>query len=176
MPQLLAEVSGQGGSVALATAKAQVKGWKLTPKGDVKDVTHMGSGGYKYPSIVLKSCDGSFDVEAGGQVGGEAGVGGLLCGSREGFVDAAVHLGGGLAGEGEHEDVARVDALGGGHPAGLEEPQVARREYGGLARAGAGGDDDIALGHGGRALCAFEVLGAPVVPFPAQLPAPKRNA
>ena len=64
MPQLLAEVSGQGGSVALATAKAQVKGWKLTPKGDVKDVTHMGSGGYKYPRIVLKSCDGSFDVEA----------------------------------------------------------------------------------------------------------------
>lgn len=64
MPQLLAEVSGQGGSVALGTAKAQVKNWKLSPKGEVKDVTHMGSGGWKYPRTVLKSADGSFDVEA----------------------------------------------------------------------------------------------------------------
>ena len=65
MAPLLEEVAGQGGVIVLSSGSVkQVKNWKMTPMGERKDVTHMGSGGWRYPRIVLKSSNGSFDVES----------------------------------------------------------------------------------------------------------------
>lgn len=59
------QVSGQGGSISLnGTAVARVKNWKINPKGESKDITHMGSGGNRYSRTVLKSSNGSFGLEA----------------------------------------------------------------------------------------------------------------
>jgi hypothetical protein len=68
-------------------------------------------------------------------------------------VDAVEHLLGGLVGEGEQEDLARLDALG-------EEVGHAVGERAGLARAGAGEDEQGARrgGHGGELLVVEERL------------------
>lgn len=58
-------VAGQGSSFALITgATARIKNVKINPKGDSKDITHTGSAGWKYTRTVLKSANGSMDLEA----------------------------------------------------------------------------------------------------------------
>lgn len=57
-------VAGQGGTVALGAAQTRIKNWKMSVQVDSKDVTHMGSAGWKYTKGVLKSANGSFETQA----------------------------------------------------------------------------------------------------------------
>lgn len=75
-------------------------------------------------------------------VGGEGGFG------FEALADAAAHFGGGGLGEGDHEEAVEGAWLG-----GVAEPgEAAVDEGAGLAGAGAGHDEDVALGEDGAGL------------------------
>ena len=57
-------VAGQGGTMALGAVQTRVRNFKLTHQVDSKDVTHMGSAGWKYTKGVLQSANGTAELQA----------------------------------------------------------------------------------------------------------------
>jgi len=55
-------VAGQGGTVTVGSAIADVKRWSISPKIDDKDITTLSSEGWRDFKGVLKSWDVDFDV------------------------------------------------------------------------------------------------------------------
>ncbi len=143
-----------------------------------RDEPERATRAAKESKVEIWACEKSARQEA--RCPASSGVVGAGGRGRQRAVDAGVHLGRGLAREGEDQDIARVDALARGqdarHAARGQKPDVARGEDGGLARTGPRRHDEVPGQGRGLSLRALEVLGELVRAFGTHRPPPKRRA